>query len=77
MYIINETITSREDVESVLLDNGIEKKYDYSWSREDNLSFQKKSTANKARTFLIKSNIKAATVQYLFGDYYLKIYNIS
>jgi len=43
MYIINETITSREDVESVLLDNGIEKKYDYSWSREDNLSFQKKN----------------------------------
>jgi len=39
--------------------------------------FKKKLTANKARTFLIKSNIKAATVQYLFGDYYLKIHNMS
>jgi hypothetical protein len=43
MYIIKEEKTSREDVENILLNAGIEKKYDYSWSREDNLSFQKKS----------------------------------
>lgn len=43
MYIIKEEKTTREDIENILLDGGIEKKYDYLWSREDNLSFQKKS----------------------------------
>ena len=74
---VKERKITREDIENILLDSEIEKKHDYVWSREDNLSFQEKSTANKARTLLVKSNIKTGIVEYLFGDYYLKIYNIS
>ena len=77
MYIINEAKVTREDVENILLNSGIEKRYDYSWSRGDNLTFQKKSTLNKARAVLIKTHIKIGTVDYLFGDYYLRILNIS
>lgn len=64
-----------EDVEKILFDNKIEKRYDYEWAREENLCFQKKSTANEARTILTKFNIKTGSVRYLFGDYYIKIYN--
>ena len=51
MKIINEAKITREDVENILLNNGIEKRYDYSWSREDNLSFQKKQKQIKQELY--------------------------
>ena len=75
---INESEITREDVETLLLNKGIEKKYDYGWVL-GSLNFYKKSVANKARKILASSHVgeNVGPVEYLFGDYYLKIYNIS
>jgi hypothetical protein len=73
---ISNTKVSRQQVESFLLDGGIEIRYDYTWSREDNLSFRKKSTAEKAGEILNLNDVSTGSIDYLFGDYYVKIYNL-
>ena len=68
---------TRKDIEDILLQRGIELKYDYTWNREDNLNFhQHKSKANKARSILNSFKIKTSPVNYLFGDNYVKVYNL-
>lgn len=68
---------SREQIDNLLIDGGIEIKYDYTWSREDNLNFhQNKNKAKKAITILSKNGVRTGPINYLFGDNYIKIYNI-
>ena len=79
---LNETETSknvsRVEIENLLADKNIKLKLDYSWDREDNLNFhQDKSVASKALSILHQKGIKTGSVEYLFGDNYLKIYNLS
>ena len=68
---------TRKEIEFILSKEKLDLKFDYSWSREDNLNFhQHKSKANKAKSILSKYNVKTGPIQYLFGDNYLKIYYI-
>jgi hypothetical protein len=73
---ISNTKVSRQQVESLLLNSRIEIKYDYTWSREDNLSFRERTTAEKAREILNLNDVSTGPVVSLFGDYYVKIYNL-
>jgi hypothetical protein len=62
------------EIENILFDAGIEYKYDYTWSREDNLDFHNnKQIASKAKKVLDKNKVSNGGIHYLFGDYKIKI----
>ena len=68
---------TRKEIEYFLLEKNIEIKYDYTWN-DENLNFhQKKSKANTAKRVLQSVGIKTAPVNYLFGDNYVKVYNVT
>jgi hypothetical protein len=52
-------------------------KITFKWARENNLAFDSKSEAEQVRDILSDFGVQTAAVQYLFGDYYVKIYNLS